>query len=125
MLLDEFDAGLPASAARMRDALSGRALPVPPTLVRFEADAVDDEAIAASSALLCGSRDCSAERAAACSTSASMRFESSVATPWLRPVALVEEEDDDDIFDDAKLTELAAALVVLGVADCGCGETSC
>jgi hypothetical protein len=109
----------------MRDALSGRALPAPPTLVRFEGDAVDDEAIAASSALLCGSRDCSAERAAACSTSASIRFESSAATPWLRPVTLVEEEDDDDIFDDAMLAEPAAALVVLGVADCGCGETSC
>lgn len=58
----------------MRDALSGRALPAPPTLVRFEEDAVavaaayadeEDEAIAASDALLCGSRDCSAERAAA------------------------------------------------------------
>ncbi len=128
LLDDEIDVCPTDSAARTRDALSGRAF-------RFDdGDAIveaadeededeDEEAIAARSALLCGSRDCSAERAAACNTSASMRFESDAAAPLPRPAALLKEEDT---FDDAILAEPTDVLVGFEtVAARGCGETSC
>ena len=86
LLDDDIEGDATEIAARTRDALSGRSFRFDngDALVEAASDA-DDEAIAASSALLCGSRDCSAERAAACNTSASMRFESIAAAPLHRP----------------------------------------